>query len=97
MGLWCIHASHFLSLDGETRGDLRRPAAALQTHDGAGAVQHEALAACVGDVVVDGVVELDGAHCARDDGAGVRAGEQTWGGREREGVSELVKEGSLMW
>lgn len=56
---------------------MRRPAAALQTHDGAGAVQHEALAACVGDVVVDGVVELDGAHCARDDGAGVRAGEQT--------------------
>lgn len=65
------------SLNWQTRGDLRGPPAALQTHDGARPVQHEALAARVGDVVVDGVVELDGAHGARDDGAGVGAGEHT--------------------
>lgn len=88
-----MRASRFLSLDGETRGDLRRPATALQAHDGAGAVQHEAIAAGVGYVVVDGVVELDGAHRARDDGAGVRAGEQTWGRRRG---SEGVGEGSLV-
>lgn len=63
-----------LSLDGEARGDLRRPPPALQAHDGARAVQHEAVAAGVRDVVVDRVVELDGAHGARDDGAWVGAG-----------------------
>lgn len=72
-----VRSSRFLSLDGETRGNLGRPPPALQTHDGAGAVQLEPVAAGVSDIVVDGVVELDRAHGAGDDGARVGAGEQT--------------------
>ena len=78
-----VRPSLSLSLYREACGHLTRPPAALQTHDRASPFQHEAIAARVGDVVVDRIIELDGTHGARDDGARVGTGQHTCGEIDR--------------